>query len=73
MTIRRPAPASTRSSAAVVLSRRDPRSHGAAPTANPPRAHSRPWTVVLTWVVLGGAVAALWGLLLLGDSLSVSG
>jgi type VI protein secretion system component VasF len=75
VTIRRPPHVSTRSSAAVILSRRDPRP--CAPTASPPAessaTRSRQWAVVLIWVVLGGAVAALWGLLLLGDSLSVSG
>jgi hypothetical protein len=31
------------------------------------------WPLVLTWIFLGSAIAAVWALLLLGDSLVVSG
>jgi hypothetical protein len=36
-----------------------------------PRARTEPrvWPTVLTWTLLGGAIAGLWALLLLGDSL----
>ena len=33
----------------------------------------RRWPTVLTWIVLSAAIAALWVLLLLGDSLPLSG
>jgi hypothetical protein len=73
-----------RSTTAVVLSRPDPRpgrgetvsspSDGACAAAGM-QSSSRfsRWLGVLTWVVLGAAIAALWALLLLGDSLVVSG
>lgn len=33
----------------------------------------RVWPTVLTWVLLSAAIAALWALLLLGDSLRING
>jgi len=64
-----------RSTAALVLSRPDPAA-GTAPhlPATPEAAPRRPvWAAVLVWVVLGAAIAGVWALLLLGDSLPVSG
>jgi hypothetical protein len=70
-----------RSTAALVLSRADPRPGGAetAPSdgsgvATGARSSSgvSRWLAVLTWVALGAAIAALWALLLLGDSPVVS-
>jgi hypothetical protein len=53
----------------MVLSRRT----GAGPDVDQPAAPvgepGRRWTAVLTWVLLGGAIAGLWTLLLVGDSL----
>ncbi len=67
-----------RSTAAVVVSRSDAQSGGGATprgrvaeTATPDTASA--WGAVLTWIVLGAAIAALWASLLLGDSLVVSG
>ena len=66
-----------RSTAAIVLTRPDPRPAGgksAPPGGDPKGAGGRSrWPVVLTWIVLGSAIAALWALLLIGDSLVVSG
>lgn len=77
-----PAHLNQRSTAAVILTRPDPRPGGGKPTPSGrgrtgaddvrPRGRGR-WPVVLTWIVLGAAIAALWALLLLGDSLVVSG
>jgi hypothetical protein len=58
-----------RSTAAIVWSRAD------APAAPEPvpaveaGGHPRRWPAVIAWVLLGAAIAAAWGLLLLGDSL----
>jgi hypothetical protein len=63
-----------RSTAAVVLTRHDSRPLD-PPTrvpAPPPR-RARRWPTMLIWLLLAGAIAGLWALLLLGDSLSVSG
>jgi hypothetical protein len=67
-----------RSTAAVVLTRSD--APGPAPTGDAAQqggaADTRPsriWPLVLVWLLLGGAVAALWALLLFGDSLAPSG
>ncbi len=69
-----------RSTAAVVLSRPDPHPGGgepkamrAAEIAKPGTGRARAWLALLTWVFLGAAIAALWALLLLGDSLVVTG
>jgi hypothetical protein len=71
-----------RSTAAVVLTRPDPRPGGRESTpadrdptgaAGGPSSGRSRWPAVLTWVVLGAAIAGLWALLLLGDSLGVSG
>ncbi len=67
-----------RSTAAVVLSRDDAPAPGAysPPTdadAGGTRAARRPrWPTVVTWILLGGAIAALWAVLLFGDSLRSS-
>src|SRR5215470_13367464 len=52
----------------LVLSRPAPRTDGvgARPVSLEPQ---RRWPMVVTWIVLGGLIAALWALLLLGDSL----
>jgi hypothetical protein len=38
-----------------------------------PDGPKRVWPTVLTWAVLSAVIAALWALLLLGDSLRLSG
>jgi hypothetical protein len=63
-----------RSTAAVILTRDD--AHAPATSADPlpPRPRkARRWPIVLIWTILVSAIAALWALLLFGDSLSVSG
>lgn len=76
----RPSHLRQRSTAALVLSRPDSRPGGSATTSSGgdrgaagrrSRGLSR-WLAVLTWIVLGAAIAALWALLLFGDSLVVS-
>jgi hypothetical protein len=68
-----------RSTAAVVLSRADAPAPGAdaSPTcsgaAATPAVRRRRWPIVLTWIALGSAIAALWAVLLIGDSLRASG
>ena len=67
-------PTRQRSTAAVVLSRLDPPVlSGQTGPGRPHAAAPRVWPTVLNWLLLGGAIAALWALLLLGDSLVVSG
>lgn len=63
-----------RSTAAVVLTRADTHSGGAA-SRDGAALEDRPraWPTVLIWVLLSSAIAALWASLLLGDSLGVSG
>ena len=71
-----------RSNAAIILTRLDPPPAAGRPTSSGrgwtraddswPRGR-RWWPMVLTWIVLGTAIMALWALLLLGDSLVVSG
>jgi hypothetical protein len=62
------------STAAVVLSRPDaPLGSGPPAQEQPPSTVTRIWPTLLTWVLLGAAIAALWALLLLGDSLLVGG
>lgn len=39
-------------------------------TAGPQDAEPARWPTVLIWIVLGAVIAALWALLLLGDSLA---
>lgn len=56
-----------RSTAHVVLSRADVESPQALPTSPSPPV--RRWPLVLTWVLLGSAIAGAWTLLLIGDSL----
>jgi hypothetical protein len=69
-----PTPTRQRSTAAIVWSRTDPPAQsGRSDPEPPPVAPARVWPTVLTWLLLGGAIAALWALLLLGDSLVVSG
>lgn len=66
-----------RSTAAVVLTRSDaPGSptgeaapHDSAVAPQPPRI----WPTVLIWILLSSAIAALWAMLLLGDSLALNG
>lgn len=61
-----------RSTTAMVLSRADPRPGpiGAADSRPAPPRFERPrWLGVVKWTLLGAAIAALWVLLLLGDSL----
>ena len=64
-----------RGTSALVLSRSDANAGGAAaPVAeNRTVPRRRVWPTVLTWILLGSAIAALWALLLLGDSLVVNG
>jgi len=60
-----------RSTAAMLLSRPEPRPSAAqapGPSIGPAPAGPR-WIGVVKWVVLGAAIAALWTLLLVGDSL----
>jgi hypothetical protein len=72
--VRFPPPRHHRSTSAFVLSRPGgaPPREGTVPGSTPighARAARRLWTAVATWVVLGALIAALWALLLLGDSL----
>lgn len=63
-----------RSTAAVVLSRDDAPAQATAPDAAGTRGARRArWPTVVTWIVLGAAIAALWAVLLIGDSLRSSG
>jgi len=62
-----------RGTSALVLSRSDTNADPpAAPLPHPPshaaQVRRRLWPAVVTWILLGGAIAALWALLLLGDS-----
>ena len=67
-----------RGTTAVVLSRQEtPLGFGAhdkgqratvRPSGKRPRAGR--WAAVVTWVILGSAIASVWTLLLFGDSLS---
>lgn len=74
----RGAPQRRRGSAAVVLSRQEtPLGFGAPEkadreTVRPPgeRPRTSQWATVVTWVILGAAIASVWTLLLFGDSLS---
>ena len=61
--------------AAVVLSRADAAiSNEPSSPLSPDGDTQRPWTTLVVWVLLGGAIAGAWALLLLGDSLrAVSG
>jgi hypothetical protein len=76
-----PIPLRQRSTAVVVLSRADPRpggverrpSDGGRAGAGGRSSRLSRWLAGLTWLVLGAAIASLWALLLLGDSLRVSG
>lgn len=74
-----PAHLRQRGTAAIVLSRADPPAENGTPWDSPHPALERPggrapvWPLVLTWIFLGSAIAAVWALLLLGDSLVVSG
>ena len=62
-----------RSTAAVILTRDDAHAPAGSADPLPPRRKARRWPIVLIWTILGSAIAALWALLLLGDSLSVNG
>jgi len=63
-----------RGTTALVLSRNDAHRPGAHTSGlDPEPAPPALWRAVLTWTLLGGAIAALWALLLLGDSLVTTG
>ena len=64
-----------RATSAIVLSRPVVRLSGTAgsPRRRPDASVTHPawrWGVIATWIVLGATIAALWALLLLGDSLA---
>ena len=63
-----------RSMAAVVLSRASSSANVVTADTATNASVRRRWPTIVLWIVLGAAIAALWGLLLFGDSLqSVSG